>query len=89
MNEKILAWTGLVMCALGLVRLLLGERQRQWIDDFVRLRFKRISGAWRWMRLRRQAVRETDEVIRRARRNISREGNVYKPEVFRRPKKPH
>jgi hypothetical protein len=89
MNEKIFAWAGLVICTLCLVRLLLGARWRQLLDAFVQKRISRISSAWRWVMLRRQAVREAEKVIRRARQGVTREGNVYKPEVFKRPKKPH
>ncbi len=89
MNEKIFAFAGLAICVLGLLRLLLGARRREWVDAVVRQRLTRIAQAWRWMQLRRQAVREADDAIRRARHGVSREGNVYKPEAFRRPKKPH
>jgi hypothetical protein len=89
MNEKILAWTGLVLCLLGLVRLLLGARWRELLDAFVQKRISKMANAWRWVRLRRQAVREAEKVIRRARQGVTREGNIYKPEAFKRPKKPH
>jgi hypothetical protein len=89
MNEKILAWVGLTVCTLGLMRLLLGGGMRQVIDTFLQNRLHRMVSAWRWVLLRRKAVREADKVIRRARQGVTREGNVLKPEAFKRPKKPH
>jgi hypothetical protein len=91
--EKSLAAVALAVCAVLLVRLLLGARRRHRFDASV-------TRAWhagiRWVRgLRRQRVarqnaqRLADEVIRRARDGVPREGNVYRPKSFRRPRKPH
>jgi hypothetical protein len=91
--ENVLA--GLVLCVCGvlLVRLALGSYQRQRLDAAVARRFHAsrhaVQEAWRWRGAKRRAVREADDLIRRARHKARREGNVIHPESFETPRKPH
>jgi len=75
MIEKLLAGIGLAMCVLLLLAMLLGEkRRRRWAD-----KAKRLMG---WRRRRARARREAQETIARVRRNVERNGNVYRPRSF-------
>ncbi len=52
---------------------------------------RRVLKLVRWRSSRKAAAQATEEVIRRARTKASGEweGNVYKPDSFKRPRKPH
>lgn len=85
MVEKILAAIVLLVCALLLVRLVIGERRRWRYDAFwrrlwagTRIRALRV---WHWRAASRKARRDADEAIRRA-RGGEWDGNVYKPKSF-------
>jgi hypothetical protein len=85
--EKILAGLVLLVCVLLLVRLVIGERRRWHYDAFwrrlwagTRIRALRL---WHWRAASRQARRDADEAIRRARgRDGEWDGNVYTPKSF-------
>jgi hypothetical protein len=86
--EKIFAGIVLLVCALLMVRLLIGERRRYRYDAFwrrlwagTRIRALRL---WHWRSASRQARRDADEAIRRARGKDDGEwdGNVYTPKSF-------
>ncbi len=84
------------MCVLMLVRLCLGERLRERVDAGLRQagsRARRLAlraGQWRkWRQSRAAAAREAQEAIRRARQRGERDGNVIRPDSFRKPRKPH
>jgi len=79
MVEKWLAAVGLVVCVVLLLGMLLGdERRARW-----QAAMRRLAA---WPGTRRAARREAERAIERARRNVEREGNVYRPKSFdRRP----
>lgn len=91
--DKLPAALTLIVCIVLLVRMFVGERARRRID--------RAGGAawgwlrsrafylWHWRESRRRAAREAEDAIQRARRRMEREGNVYRPDAFQEPRKPH
>ena len=101
MGERILAALVLLVCAAALVRLCLGERRRQRLDFALRDGWQRlrtqVQRLRRYRRTHRQAAREAEETIRRARGKAngharetrSGEDNVIRPDSFKRPRKPH
>lgn len=95
MMEKISAAVLLAVCLVMLLRLIVGDQRCRTFDA-------RAQGAWvamgtklhrvaRWRSNRRQAVDAARDAIRRARAGgeVRRDGNVYHPESFRDPRKPH
>ncbi len=93
MGEQILAGLAVAVCAVLLLRLCVGERLRYRFDLAVRRAWTACRRAalrvWHWRSSRRSAARIAEEAIERARRGVERDGNVYKPKSFRRPRKPH
>ncbi len=104
MIERVLAGLVLAVCALLLLRLVIGERRRWRFDAALRrmglrlrlgaLRLQQgVSHLWHWRARRRAAEAAAADAIERARGAGSwdgtRDGNVYKPKSFRRPRKPH
>ena len=97
MFEKMFAALALAVCAVLLLRLLIGERRRYRFDAAARrvwVALRRFglsllrSGAWlyHWRSSRRQAAQAAEEAIRRARGSDGTwDGNVYKPKSFRKP----
>lgn len=92
MTERVFAAIALAICAVLLVRLVIGERRRWYFDAFVRRMTVRLQGAalrvWHWRDARREALRAraaADEVIQRARDRGDWDGNVYTPKSFRKP----
>jgi hypothetical protein len=90
--EKIFAGIVLAVCAVLMLRLLLGERRRYRFDAasrrlFVAVRVKALR-LWHWRAAHRQAKRDAEAAIRRAREG-ERDGNVYKPKSFKGPRKLH
>ena len=84
----------LAVCALLLLRLLIGAERRQRVDAALRrwaLTARRhLFLMWHWRASRRAAARVAEETIRRARRKDvpadgEWDGNVYKPKSFRKP----
>lgn len=102
MIETILASVTLAVCLALLGRMMLTPRLQQRLDSAV-LRAviacrRSVTSAYRWRSFRREAARAAEEAIRRARGpgpgtrgawEGDREGNVYKPKSFKRPRKPH
>lgn len=96
MGEKLFSAAVLLMCVLMLLRLCLGERLRERVDGALRRfgarvqRWARQASQWRkWRQSRAAAAREAQEAIRRARHRAERDGNVIRPDSFRKPRKPH
>lgn len=96
MGEKLFSAAVLLMCVLMLLRLCLGERLRERVDGALRRLGARVqgwarqAGQWRkWRQSRAAAAREAQEAIRRARHRSERDGNVIRPDSFRKPRKPH
>jgi len=99
MIENSLALVVATACLVLLLRLFMPERYRWRLDAMagrtwriLRDGFLRI---WHWRRSRQSAARMADEAIQRARRDVQRDGNVYRPKSFRDPRdsgdprKPH
>lgn len=95
--ERVLAAIAIAICAVLLLRLLIGERRRWRLDADLRRRWRSLSTTARRVRLwrssRRDAAKVAEEAIRRARDAARRgdrgewDGNVYKPKSLRKP--PH
>ena len=92
MLELIFAGLGLAVCAALLVRMVLPERQRWWVDHHAQRLWQGLqAGAqrgWHWRGHRRTATREADAAIRRARGEATRDGNVIRPKSFDKARKP-
>jgi hypothetical protein len=99
MIEQVLAGLVLVVCVLLLLRLTLNAPRRYRIDSALRR-----AGRWcvqlvKWpgqhRARKRAAAAQAEELIRRVRREVEREGNVIRPRQFRgsreprEPRKPH
>lgn len=96
MFEQVLAGLALAICGLLLLRLVVGAPRRYRFDMAVRR-----SGQWcvrqvrrpfEHRKQRRAAAQQAEELIRRVRRDVEREGNVIRPRQFRDsklPRKPH
>ncbi len=93
--ERLFAAVGIAVCAVLLLRLLIGDRRRWRLDAALRRHWRSLTTFARQVRLwrssRRDAAKVADEAIRRAREGARRsgewDGNVYKPKAFRKP--PH
>jgi hypothetical protein len=84
----------LAVCALLLLRLLIGAQRRHRVDSALRrwalAARRRVFLMWHWRASKRAAARVAEEAISRARRKDGPadgewEGNVYKPKSFRKP----
>lgn len=102
MIETILASVTLTVCFVLLGRMMLKPHLQQRVDAAVRRAVqtcrRSVASAYRWRSFRKEAARAAEEAIRRARGpgpqgdgswGGDREGNVYKPKSFKRPRKPH
>jgi hypothetical protein len=91
--ETVLAVTTVLVCAALLARLLVGARRRAWLDANAVSAWRRFTRALRRLggarARRREAEREAQAAIERARKAGNWEGNVYRPKSFRGPRKPH
>ena len=84
--DRVFAAIVLAACVLLLVRLLIGVRWRARIDNALRRAMLALRTAIVSIRHRREAARVADEAIERARKRRGEwEGNVYKPDSFRKP----
>jgi len=75
MIEKVFAAIGLAACVLMLLGMALGATRRQ------RLRAALLR-LLHWRRDRAAARREAERAIERLRRQVDRDGNVYRPKSF-------
>lgn len=93
MVEQGFAIAVFVVCALLLLRMVLPARHRLRVDAVLRRGWQALRGrvldVWHWRASRRAAAAEAEAAIARARRAAERDGNVVRPEAFRRPRKPH
>ena len=91
--ETIFAALTLAVCVVLLVRLCVGPARRWRFDQAVSRAARAASSRGKrllhWRTSPRAAARAPDEAIHRARGGVDREGNVYRPRDFRRPRKPH
>ena len=87
--DKILPALTLAACAVLMARLLIGERRRARFDAAARRGWfvvrRRVLLTWHWRASKRAAAQAAEEAIRRARTRAQRDGNVYKPDTFRKP----
>ena len=84
--ERILAAIIVAVCAVLLVRLMIGARRRERLDAALRRAWSAVRGVAVSARHRREAARVADEAIERARQRAGEwDGNVYKPKSFRKP----
>lgn len=75
MVEKILAGIALAVCVVMLLGMAIGPvRRARLLGALARLRH--------WRRHRADARREAQRAIERARRQVERDGNVYRPRQF-------
>jgi hypothetical protein len=93
MIEQGFAIAVFVVCALLLLRLVLPAARRARGDAALRAAWLSgrgwLRGLWHWRAERRAAARAAEAAIERARRAAERDGNVVRPESFKRPRKPH
>lgn len=93
MIEKLLAAATLLLCIVLMVRLSIGAKRRHRLDSTARKAWAAARGRaaylWYWRASRRRAALAAEEAIRRAQAKMERDGNVYRPDAFREPRKPH
>ncbi|HSI61400.1 MAG TPA: hypothetical protein VLA16_27825 [Ideonella sp.] len=100
MTETIFATLGVLVCVALLIHMALPPARRQRVNATAWRAWHacRRLGLRAWYGLlqlrhgraaRKDAAQVADEAIRRARGDVTRDGNVYKPKSFRRPRKPH
>lgn len=93
MIETLLTGIALAVCVALMVRLCLGARRQQRFDATVQRAMQGCRNTalrlYRWRSSRREAASLAEEAISRAREGVQREGNVYRPQSFKRPRKPH
>ena len=87
--EALLAALGLAVCVVLLLRMAIGPARRARLDRLLTRATRdvrqRAQGLWRRTLQRDQARREASDLIGRARtgrREVEREGNVYRPRSF-------
>lgn len=83
-----------VACLLMLLRLLMGAQRRARLDRWLRSAWgsaqRRARMLWHWRSSRKVAAQAAQDAIERARRTRgTQEGNVYTPDAFKGPRKPH
>ena len=84
--ERVLAAIIVAVCAVLLVRLVIGARRRARLDAALRRAWRAVRGVAMSARHRREAARVAEEAIERARQRSGEwDGNVYKPKSFRKP----
>jgi hypothetical protein len=94
MTDQLFPLVIAVLCLLMLARLALGDTRRARLDRaLIRMAQtwrRRALALWYWRSARQAAAKATQEAMNRARRaQVDKEGNVYKPEAFKGPRKPH
>jgi hypothetical protein len=94
--DKVLSILVAAVCVAMLIRMVLGEQRRaRWDRAFIQAWFglrRRALLVWHWRRRRAsaaQAQQAAQEVINRVRHRVDKDGNVYTPEAFKEPRKPH
>lgn len=94
--DKIFSVLVAAVCVVMLIRLALGEPRRQRLDRaftqaWLRLHRQALA-IWHWRRHRQsaaQAQQAAQDVIQRVRHRVDKDGNVYTPQAFKGPRKPH
>ncbi len=100
MMEKVPAALLLAVCLVMLLRLVMGATRRRAFDAWLLGAWAWTVSRWRralrWRSNRRDAALAARDAIRRASAasttapaDVRREGNVYHPQSFRDPRKPH
>lgn len=84
--DRVFAAIVLAACVLLFVRLMIGMRWRARVDNALRRAVLAVRTGVMSIRHRREAARVAEEAIERARKRRGEwEGNVYKPDSFRKP----
>jgi hypothetical protein len=78
MVEKVLAGTGLLICLMLLLAMVMGPAR-------VASAKRTLRALWSWRQRRQLAQLQALQAIERARQPVKREGNVLRPDSFRRP----
>lgn len=83
-----------VACLFMLLRLVIGAQRRARLDRWWRQTWGRTQQRarllWHWRSSRKVAAQAAQDAIERARRTRgTQEGNVYTPDAFKGPRKPH
>lgn len=78
MGEKLLAGVGLVVCVVLLLGMVLGSARVASLKA-------RWQALWSWRQRRQSAQTQAQQAIERARQTVRKEGNVLRPDSFRRP----
>lgn len=96
MIQMLLTGVALAVCVVLMLRLCLGARRQQRFDAAMQRAMQACQNTalwiYRWRSSRRDAANLAQDAITRARgssERVEREGNVYRPQSFRRPRKPH
>lgn len=96
LTGQVLAWATAAVCGLMLLRLVMGERRRAKLDRVLlswgRSLRQRAHMVYRWRAARQARLNArvaANEAIEKARSKVNKQGNVYTPESFKGPKKPH
>ncbi|MDO9235196.1 MAG: hypothetical protein Q7U28_04070 [Aquabacterium sp.] len=94
--DKLLSVFVAAVCVVMLIRMALSETRRQQLDRIFNQTWfavrRRALAVWHWRRHRQskaQAKQVAQEVINRVRHRVDKDGNVYTPEAFKEPRKPH
>lgn len=91
--EKFSSAVLLAVCVVMLLRLVMGAKRRRGFDAWAGRTWGQLREiaqlSWRWRSNRRKAEAAAQEAIRRASADVRRDGNVYRPDSFRGPRKPH
>lgn len=93
MFDKVLPITIALACGVMLIRLFLPAAVQRKLDHIAQTSWhaarRHTMALVRRRASRKAAAQAAEEAIRRARTGGQWEGNVYKPDSFKRPRKPH
>lgn len=102
MISNVFAALGLLLCLALAVHMMLRPHQKLWVDARLRRAMWRLRDGWQhlmgWRHrsdLKKAAAAEAEAAIERARAKADgkwdgeRDGNVYRPKQFEKPRKPH
>lgn len=92
--KAVMAVAVALACLVLLLRLVLGARRRARFDAAFKAMGRQLRRRalllWHWRSSRQAAAKATQDAIERARRiRGTQEGNVYTPDAFKDPRKPH
>lgn len=89
--EKTVAWLVAITCIVMLLRLAVGARRTQKLDRAVVIFWqnarRRMARIYRRQATKKEAQKATQEILRRMRQPVERQGNVITPKAFKRTDK--